>query len=117
MSVLFRSTLHAESSDLADNIDVLSRSIAALEKGASGSSFLQSHVGPAILTCEGSSQVHDLLLLNITSAPLGLETTGEVITKLLGRIANIPTKKGQTFTTCTVTQPQHTVYELMKCVV
>ena len=40
-----------------------------LEKGASGSSFFQSHVGPAILTSEGSSQVHDLLLLNITSAP------------------------------------------------
>ena len=94
MSVLFRSTLHAESSDLADNIDVLSRSIAALEKGVSGSSFLQSHVGPAILTSEGSSQVHDLLLLNITSAPLGLETTGQVITKLLERNTNILHKEG-----------------------
>ena len=71
----------------------------------SGSSFLQSHVGPAILTSEGSSQVHDLLLLNITSAPLGLVTTGEVITKLLERNTNIHTKKGQTFTTCTVIQP------------
>ena len=59
MSVLFRSTLHAESSDLADNIDVLSRSVAALEKGVSGSSFLQSHVGRAILTGKGSSQAHD----------------------------------------------------------
>ena len=53
---------------------------------------------------EGSSQVHDLLLLNFTSALLGLETTGEVITKLLERNTNIP-KKGQTFTTCTVNQP------------
>ena len=101
MSVLFRSTLHAESSDLADKIDVLSRSIA--EKGVFGSSFLQSHVG--ILTSEGSSQVHDLLLLNITSAPMGLETTSEVMTKLLERNTKIFTKKGQTFTTCTVTEP------------
>ena len=33
MSVLLGSTFHAESSALADNIDVLSRSITALEKG------------------------------------------------------------------------------------
>ena len=43
MSVLFKFTLDAERSDLADNTDVLSRSIATLEKGVSGSSFLQSH--------------------------------------------------------------------------
>ena len=42
------SPFHAESSDLG-NIDVLSRTIAALEKGVSGSNFLQSHVSPAIL--------------------------------------------------------------------
>ena len=76
-----------------------------LEIGASRGSFFQSHVGPAVLTNEGSSQEHDLLLLNITSAPVVLETTGEVISKLLERNTNIPTKKGQTFTTCTVIQP------------
>jgi len=38
----------AESSDLAANIDALTRAIAALEKGAAGSSFLQSGVGSAI---------------------------------------------------------------------
>ena len=48
---------------------------------------------------EGSSQVHDLLLLDITSALLGLETIGEVIMKLFGRNTNILTKKGHTFTT------------------
>ena len=42
------SLFHAESSDLPDNIDVLSRSIATLEKGVSGSSFFQSHVGSVI---------------------------------------------------------------------
>ena len=38
----------AESSDLAANIDALTMAIAALEKGVSGSSFLQSRVGSAI---------------------------------------------------------------------
>ena len=42
------SAFHAESSDLADCIDVLTRTVAALEKGVSGSSFFQSHVGPVI---------------------------------------------------------------------
>ena len=66
----------------------------------SGSSLFQS---PAILTNEGSSQVHDLLL-NVTSESVGLETTGEVVTKLLERNTTIHTKKGQTFTICTITQ-------------
>ena len=48
--------------------------ITTLEKGASRSSFFQSHVGPAILTDEGSSQVHDLLL-NVTSAARPVSTT------------------------------------------
>ena len=90
------SPFHAESSDLADNIDVLCGTITALEKGASWSSFFQSHVGPAILTNEGSSHV--------TSAPIGLETTDEVVTKLLERNTTIHTKKGQTFTMCAITQ-------------
>ena len=69
----------------------------------SGSSLFQSHVGPAILTDEGSSQVHDLLL-TVTSAPMGLQTTGEVETKLHERNTTIHTKKGQTFTMCIITQ-------------
>ena len=68
-----------------------------------GAVLSQSHVGPAILTNEGSSQVHDLLL-NVFSAPMGLETTGEVVTKILERKTTIHTKKGQTFTMCTITQ-------------
>merc|ERR1712136_578262 len=38
----------AESSDLAANIDALTRAIAALEKGVAGSSFLHSGVSSAI---------------------------------------------------------------------
>merc|ERR1712136_204924 len=42
------SAFDAESSDLAANIDALTRAIAALEKGVAGSSFIQSGVGSAI---------------------------------------------------------------------
>jgi len=42
------SAFDASSSDLAANIDALGRAIAALEKGVTASSFLQSHVGTAI---------------------------------------------------------------------
>ena len=106
MSVLFGSTFHPESSDLADNIDVLSRSITAFEKECVWEQFPSEPRRPAILTCEGSSQVHDLLLLNVTSTPIGLETTGEVTTKLFERNTTIPTKKGQMVTMCTVTHPR-----------
>ena len=39
------SAFDAENSDLATKIDVLTRALAALEKGAAGSDFLQSGVG------------------------------------------------------------------------
>jgi len=50
------SAFDAESSDLAANIDALTRAIAALEKGVSGSSFLQSHIGSAIRKVAMSSE-------------------------------------------------------------
>jgi heat shock protein 5 len=53
----------------------------------------------------GEEGLRDMVLIDVCPLTLGIETTGGVMTKLIGRNSVVPTKKSQIFSTAADNQP------------
>ena len=59
-----------------------------------------------------TGDVKDILLLDVTPLTLGIETKGEVMTKMIERNTTIPTKRTEIFTTAAHNQPEVEIHVL-----
>ncbi|MCF8381687.1 MAG: molecular chaperone DnaK [Bacteroidales bacterium] len=69
-------------------------------------------VGAAIQGGVLTGEVKDVLLLDVTPLSLGIETMGNVSTRLIEANTTIPTKKTETFTTASNNQPSVEIHIL-----
>ena len=69
-------------------------------------------LGAAIQGGVLAGDVKDVLLLDVTPLSLGIETLGQVITKLIEKNTTIPTRRAQIFSTASDNQPQVEIHVL-----